>query len=140
MSNSPMSLKQNIKKIFKAVESRNQYEATYLQIRALSLNDSALFEILWPEAIKSQSINRDVLLSALTLYHLNIKCSINLKSAILQMYDEWDLSLEEVPWYLVNQFSEIEVRNIINEISQKAEFKGKEVISKTILYWLNCKN
>jgi hypothetical protein len=56
------------------------------------------------------------------------------------MYDEWDLSLEEVPWYLVNQFSEIEVRNIINEISQKAEFKGKEVISKTILYWLNCKN
>jgi hypothetical protein len=41
-----MSLKQNIKKIFKAVEGRNQYEATYLQIRALSLNDSALFEIL----------------------------------------------------------------------------------------------
>ena len=134
-----MNLKENINKIFKAIENRSQYETAYQQIRSLSSNDKELFELLWPEAIKSQSLDRNVLLSALTLYHLNIKCPINLKSALLQMYDEWEISIEEVPWYLVNQFSEMEIRNIIAEISEKAELKGKVATTKSILYWLNCK-
>jgi DNA mismatch repair ATPase MutL len=134
-----MNLKENINKIFKAIENRSQYERAYQQIRSLSSNDKELFELLWPEAIKSQSLDRNVLLSALTLYHLNIKCPINLKSALLQMYDEWEISIEEVPWYLVNQFSEMEIRNAIAEISEKAELKSKEATTKTILYWLNCK-
>jgi len=139
MSTSPLNLKENINKIFKAVENRSQYEDAYVQIRALSFNDSELFEILWPEAIKNQSVDRNVLLSALTLYNLNLKCPINLSIALLQLYDEWEISIEEVPWYLVNQFSEMEVRKVITEISEKAELKSKEAITKTILYWLECK-
>lgn len=83
-----MNLKENINKIFKAIENRSQYETAYQQIRSLSSNDNELFEVLWSEAIKSQSVERNVLLSALTLYNLNIKCPVNLKSALLQMFDE----------------------------------------------------
>lgn len=129
-----MNLKENINKIFNAIENRSEYEKAYQQIRYLTPIDSELFEILWPEAIKSQSVERNVLLSALTLYSLNLKCPIKLNNALLQMYDEWEISIEEVPWYLVNQFSKEEIIETIFELNLENDAKGR-----TIIYWVEKK-
>lgn len=126
-----MNLKENINKIFKSIENRSQYETAYLQVRSLSSKDSELFEVLWPEAIKSQSFDRNVLLSALALYSLNLRCPIHLKEALLQMHYDWDISIEEVPWYLKNQFSKEEIIKTIIELNLENDVRGR-----TILYWL----
>lgn len=102
----------------------------------LDTSTDQLFTILWSKAIKSQAEIKHVYISALTLYKLNIDCLLSPEKAIEQMCieNDWDISIEEVPWYLANQFS----KEVILETTKKIAFKTEtqNVKLQTIDYWI----
>ncbi|WP_299678809.1 hypothetical protein [uncultured Dokdonia sp.] len=98
-------------------------------------NQLEIFQILWNKSISAQDQNKHVYLSALTLYKLNINCPLSLKSSIHQITEsEWDISIEEVPWYLVNQFSKEAIIALLKKIDFKTQ--DQKIKLQTIAYWV----
>lgn len=126
-----------IERIFNSISSHLDFEGAIASIEELQIDSNELFDFLWRRAVKPQSAGGHVLISALTLYKLNIACSLTAEQAIEQMCLGWDVSLEEVPWYLANQFSKEE----IVELTKKMHFEKEEQNTrlKTISYWIGNK-
>lgn len=126
-----MNLEDKIISIFKDNSGIKQYSLMLEKIKELNVSDKDLFQVLWHEAISVQQIGKHVFQSAYTLYKLNIECQISLKDALFQVLKEWDISIEEIPWYLTNQFSKNEIISFILELNLV-----DDVRAKTILYWI----
>lgn len=129
-----MNKKLEINKVFDSISGHQDFSKAIDSVGKLQCDSDEVFEFLWNKAIKAQSLGGHVLISALTLYELNIECPLSPQEAIGQMCLDWDISLEEVPWYLANQFS----KGVILELTDTLNFKTEDQNTrlKTIAYWI----
>ena len=123
-----------IERIFSSVLSSKDFEPAVEAIEKLIDGSDDIFEILWQRAIKPQSVGKHVLISAISLYRLNINCPLSLQRALEQVCIEWEISIGEVAWYLANQFS----REAVLDLTNRSEFKTEEknIRLETIDYWI----
>ncbi|GAA6136954.1 hypothetical protein NBRC116583_07010 [Arenicella sp. 4NH20-0111] len=98
-------------------------------------NESELFDTLFPNSIRRQSPGKGVAFSAYALNELNPKATISLEEAIDSLLLEWDISIEEVVFYLSKQFGKENIELKAKEI--KGSLTGEEIVRlETIEYWL----
>ena len=76
--------------------------------------------------------------AALLLWRVNPKCPISCQEALMEMLDEWDISIEEVPFYLARQFGISTVRATTEELLTTIAAERQRINLETILYWLGC--
>jgi len=118
-----------------ALTSATTFES-YMLIRNKfsQIEEAELFLGLYPIAVSSQR-HGPAFNAARLLYELNPACQIICKEAIAAMLPEWDISIEEVPFYLCKQFG---VRQVSDEVERlrSASLSGEEVARlNTIQYW-----
>ncbi len=98
-------------------------------------NESELFDTLFPNSIRRQSPGKGVAFSAYALNELNPKATISLEEAIDSLLLEWDISIEEVVFYLSKQFGKENIELKAKET--KGSLTGEEIVRlETIEYWL----
>jgi len=132
-----INLELEIEAIFSKNLNYHDFDTAIAFIQKLITEDNQLeiFKILWNKSISAQYQNKYVYLSALTLYKSNMNCPLSLKSSIHQIIEsEWDISIEEVPWYLVNQFSKEAIIALLKEIDFKTQ--DQKIKLQTIAYWV----
>lgn len=70
------------------------------------------------------------------LLALNPKCHWELKAVIRETLPHWNLSVEEIPFYLANQFGKQAVLEAVAELAE--EFAGRDIHRglSTYRFWL----
>lgn len=91
----------------------------------------ALFQI----AAHSQNLG-PAYCAALLLHQANPPCPMSCREAIQEMLVDWDISIEEVPYYLAEQFGVAAVRDTVAEIRKTIIDKNQATRLDTIEYWL----
>jgi hypothetical protein len=76
--------------------------------------------------------------AALLLRRLNPPCPISCRQAVGEMLTDWDVSIEEVPFYLAEQFGVAQVRTTVAELRSSHAGKTESTLLDTIEYWLRC--
>lgn len=102
-----------------------------------NLPEEQQFGILFPIAIKSQ--NRGdfpVLDAALLLERLSPKCPVSCEDAVRALLPEWDISIEQVPFYLAAHFGSARVRQAIACLGPEVTEKSQKVRLDTVSYWV----
>lgn len=109
-------------------------------IRDLACVDQTLlFDTLFPVSIRRQGIdNGPVAFSAYVIHAINPPCRLPPSEALSQMVQhEWDISIEEVPWYLANQFGADKVLKCVDDALNEQTDEGARVRLKTVRYWVD---
>jgi hypothetical protein len=130
-----MGKQSKILEIFGQVKDHKDYINAINEIGKLQLDDKLIFDFFWSRAIKKQNNNEKVAFSAVALRELNPKCQINLELALKQICSDWDISIEEVPWYLCNQFTNSEINHQIDQVKFDDETMNKRL--DIIRFWIN---
>jgi hypothetical protein len=99
------------------------------------LTDEQQFRILFPIAVKSQGHDFPVLDAAILLRRLSPECPISCDEAVRALLPEWDISIEQVPFYLAARFGSKRVREAVRNIEQEATGKPEKATLNTIIYW-----
>jgi len=98
--------------------------------------DSALvFHGLFPLASASQERGPAATASWL-LYKINPPCLISCREAILALLPEWDVSIQEVVFYIAEQFGIPAVMTTIEELGRE-DVDPTERLG-TVRYWVKC--
>jgi hypothetical protein len=94
----------------------------------------ALFDTLFDISTKPQWVGPSACASCMLLL-LNPKCTVDVKTAIERTLEEWDVSLEELPFYLAQQFGKGAIEKAISELENH---KSGDELQRlhTIRYWL----
>lgn len=97
-----------------------------------------LFETLFPYAVSKQSINNGpVAFSAYVIHAINPPCLLTPGMALSAMVQhEWDISIEEVPWYLANQFGADELLTCVTDAIDGETDDIARTRLKTVRYWV----
>lgn len=121
----------------RVAEAKTQRELPKLLQELGAVDPHLLFKTLFPIATKRQDVeNGPVAFCAYTLYNLNPTCAIAAEDAIQMLIgNEWDVSIEEVPWYLTNQFGLECVNRCVQELQRITTDEEACVRLRTILYW-----
>ncbi len=104
-----------------------------------SVDPRLLFDTLFPISIRRQGdANGPVAFSAYVIHAINPPCPLTPSAVISQMLQhEWDISIEEVPWYLANQFGADEMHECISEkLNQETDETARTRLT-TIRYWVD---
>lgn len=98
-----------------------------------------LFDTLFPISIKQQGeANGPVAVSAYVIHALNPPCPITPSSAVSQMLQcEWDISIEEVPWYLANQFGADEMQKCVADALHVQTDESARTRLESVRYWVD---
>ncbi|WP_075795140.1 hypothetical protein [Massilia putida] len=99
-------------------------------------DESELFDTLFCLGTRPQGNGLPVAYAAFALQALNPKCTITPIQALKAMLPGWDVSIEEIVFYLMQQFGIEAMRSAKHEIertSQLAEIEKKRL--ETIRYW-----
>jgi len=102
------------------------------QLRTLS--PDAQFTMLWPVAVASQS-RGPAFPAATLLYRLNPSCPMSCSDAVACLLPDWDISIEEVPWYLVAQFGRASVIAAAEDLSEGCTSNLERTQLTTVVYW-----
>ena len=99
--------------------------------------DPILFAALFPIAVREQGeASGPVAMSAYSLYALNPVCPLHVDAAVGSLLASWDVSIEEVVWYLANQFGRGEVLASVARLRmQQSDAMALKVLD-TIEYWI----
>jgi hypothetical protein len=100
------------------------------------MDDTEVFQVFFPIAIEPPP-RRGALDAACLLFIVKPNCPISCKDAIRAMLASWDISLEELPWYLAGHFGKEAIQNAVEELSQEALSHGQKVRLDTVTYWSN---
>ena len=84
------------------------------------LEPSKQFNVLFPLAISKQEFGKGVYGAAYLLHKLNPPCLISCEEAIDRMLIEWDVSIEEVPSYLADQFGAEEIERTLARLKNNS--------------------
>ena len=99
-------------------------------------SESDLFDTLFQNSVKKQSLGKGVAFSAYALNELNPNTKLSLDEAIWSLLPEWDISIEEVVFYLSKQYGKENIESKSKDI--KGSLSGEELVRlKTIEYWLS---
>ena len=105
--------------------------------RLQALRSDEQFQVLFPMAVKSQSVDGlPVLDAALLLKELGPECAISCEAAVEALLPEWDVSIEEVPFYLVGRFGARRVRQAIANLEPRVTDKSQRATLDTVSYWI----
>jgi hypothetical protein len=119
--------------ILKTDNSTKDHPRVVEELRGFTEED--LFQTLFYTCIRRQGEGLPVAPSAYAINELNPKCLIPLKEAIEKMLPEWDISIEEVVFYLAKQFGKQQVRSMLQEFDQGIS-EDSRIRIETIDYWL----
>jgi hypothetical protein len=98
---------------------------------------SMLFETLFPIAVREQGqASGPVAMCAHALHALNPPCRLSVDDAVAALLPAWDISIEEVPWYLAKQFGREAVVGSVGRLRARENDQIALTRLKTIEYWV----
>ncbi len=97
-----------------------------------------LFDTLFPIAVKQQGINNGpVAFSAYVIHAINPPCPLTASEVLSEMVkQEWDISIEEIPWYLANQFGADKVLACVADALDNQADDSARTRLETVRYWV----
>jgi hypothetical protein len=104
--------------------------------RLRQLPDEQQFQILFPIAVKSQSHDLPVLDAATLLDRLSPACPVSCENAVMTLLPEWDVSIEQVVFYLAARFGSERVKEATRTIEQQVTTERDKTTLRTIVYWV----
>ena len=69
------------------------------------------------------------------LHALNPPCRLPIDDAVASLLPSWDISIEEVPWYLAKQFGRDEVLASVERLRSRQSDQTALTRLRTIEYW-----
>lgn len=96
---------------------------------------SEVFHALFPIAAEAQR-HAPAYDAACLLFDVKPACPVPCKDAIRSMLPHWDISIEELPWYLAGYFGEAAVRQAIEELRGDMLSQQERVSLDTVRYWV----
>lgn len=117
-------------------ELESEFRRRRLREELRRLNDAEQFEILFPVAVKPQpeAPSYD---AALFLRELSPACSLSCEDAVRALLPGWDVSIEEVPFYLASKFGPGLIRQTVERLKAEITDEGQNASLKIILHWLD---
>jgi hypothetical protein len=88
-------------------------------------DENELFSSLFYLSIQEQEIGKGVAFAAYSLYELNPKAQIEVNVAVEMLLKHWDISLEEVVFYLAKQFGNDIVRKEASRLISTLEVQDE---------------
>lgn len=104
--------------------------------RMRQLDDDDLYRLLFPLATSGQWECPVAFGAALLLYEIKPACPVPCKEAVRGLFGNWDVSIEEVPWYLRVVFGRHRVLEVIQELLHEPLSDHQVSRLRTIGYWL----
>ena len=104
--------------------------------RMRQLDDDDLFKLLFPLATSGQWECPMAYSAALLLYQIKPACPVACKEAMRGLFGNWDVSIEEVPWYLRDVFGRHRMLEVIKELLDESLSERQVKCLRTIGYWL----
>jgi hypothetical protein len=95
-----------------------------------------LFSFFYDPSLQDNSIARQQLAGAI-LFSLSPSCPLELDGFIYALPKYWDLSIEEIPWYLCKVFGKQKVTAFLEDLIPDVEDEKLIQSFKTLLYWAN---
>src|SRR5262245_21884766 len=111
-----------------------QREQLYERLRAM--DDTEVFHALFPIPADAQW-HGPAFDAACLLFVVKPACPVPCKDAIRVMLPNWDISIEEVPWYLAGRFGKHDILRAIEELGEEPLSYEQRVRLSTVLYWAN---
>lgn len=99
-------------------------------------DENELFNSLFYLSIQEQEIGKGVAFAAYSLNELNPKAQIEVKVAVEMLLKHWDISLEEVVFYLAKQFGKDTVKREASKLISTLDVQDELTRAKAIKYWL----
>jgi hypothetical protein len=82
------------------------------------------------EAIQQQE------LAGYLLWYGEHRCPVPLREALLTLLEGWNVSIEEVPWFLAREYGASNVRECIAELAELHGSDRHQRIFKTLDFWV----
>jgi hypothetical protein len=123
--------------IYTACRSNREIGLAALAERLRFADSATIFHALFQFAIHSQDLG-PASPAAWLLLHVNPRCPISCHNAIQQMLSDWEVSIEEVPFYLAKQFGVATVQEKVAELCTIGTERTQIVLLDAIQYWLRC--
>src|SRR5262245_18786440 len=104
--------------------------------RMRQLEEDELFGLLFPLATSGQWECPMAFSAALLLYEIKPACPIPCKEAVRGLLGNWDVSIEEVPWYLRHVFGRHRALEVVQEMLREPLSDQQKSRLRIIGYWL----
>lgn len=101
------------------------------------LDEDEVFRLLFPLATSAQWDCPLAYSAALLLYQVKPTCPIPCEEAVKGLFGNWDVSIEEVPWYLGDVFGRQRVLEVVARLLQEPLTDLELRRRRTIGYWLD---
>src|SRR4051812_35442915 len=96
-----------------------------------------IFDALFPIAVREQGVaSGPVAFSAVALHTLNPPCRLSVDDAVASLLPSWDISIEEVPWYLAKQFGGDAILASVERLRAQQSDQTALTRLRTIEYWV----
>ena len=95
-----------------------------------------LFSFFYDPSLQENSCQRQQLAGTI-LFEISPPCPLEMDGAIYAVPKYWDLSVEELPWYLCNIFDKTRVCEFLEELLPSVEEGEVKRSFKTMLFWAN---
>ena len=100
-----------------------------------NMDETELFNGLYPIAIDAQWHGPSVA-AAWMLVALEPTCPLTCEEAIRAMLPDWDVSIEEVPFYLTTQFGKQGILKTIQSLREQITSEEAIVVLRTVEHWV----
>jgi hypothetical protein len=136
-ANTAMSPQDVAREIARVCDHDFDKELAPLAERLRHADSTTAFAALFPFAAHSQD-HGPAAPAAWLLRRVNPKCPITCRDAIHEMLTDWDVSIEELPFYLAEQFGIFEALAAVTELESMLAVQSQIATLGAIRYWLGC--
>jgi len=95
-----------------------------------------LFSFFYDPELQNNPYERQQLAGTI-LFAIKPDCPLKLEGAVYAIPAYWDLSVEELPWYLCEKFGQKEVQSFLESLLPDVEEGDIKNSFKTMLFWAN---
>jgi len=95
-----------------------------------------LFSFFYDPALQENAYQRQQLAGTI-LFNAAPECPLELDGVIYAAPKYWDLSIEELPWYICRVFGKSKVQEFLEELMPNVEEGGVKKSFETMLFWAN---
>lgn len=93
-----------------------------------------LFSFFFDPSLQENFENRQELAGTI-LFELNPSCPLELEGVIYAIPKHWGVSVEEIPWYLCNQFGKEIVISFLEDLIPDVSDSELQESFETMLFW-----
>ena len=114
------------------------YETALRRVRERlrGLEDRARFDILFPISVKAQW-NAPSATAAQLLRELSPVCPLSCEEAVRALLSDWDISIEEVPFYIAARFGVTRVRQAVGRLASERLTDSEKRNLQAVSYWID---